>query len=1361
MEMKEMKKYYLGLDIGTDSIGYAVTDENYALLKYKGEPMWGVHILEEAQLAAKRRSFRTARRRLDRRQQRVLLLQELFAHEIAKVDPKFFIRIQESRLWSEDASVPIGLFHDPDYRDRDYHREYPTIHHLICALMNGTARQDVRLVYLACAWLVAHRGHFLSEVSKDNISDLLDFSSVYGQLMAYLNEHSEEETAWVCEDPAALAEILKQQKYKAVTALLYGKKKPESAPTAGFPYSREGILTLLCGDSYSVEKLFGKEEYAEQKSVSLSMKDEDFDMILHALGDDSELLARLKLVYDWFILHEILNGKTCISEAKVAVYEQHQHDLRGLKCFVRKYLPEKYNEIFRTVKKDRANYCAYSGNVKSDRAHKAELKRVSQEDFCKYIKALVKNVKPDAEDQDFYVDMCARLDANRFLPKQTDGDNRIIPYQLYWVELKQILQQASAFLPFLNETDADGYVTSDKILSIFTFRVPYYVGPLNFASNGWVKRKAGKITPWNFDEMVDEDASEQAFIARMTNTCTYLAGEPVLAKSSLVYERFQVLNEINNLTLNDRKITVAEKQALFQELFAKRKRVTRKNISDYFVQNGLAEKGKVVLGGIDETIKSSLNSAYAFRSLLISGALTEADVEEIISRSTFTESRARFAHWIDARFPQLSEAERRHLSSLKFRDFGRLSNKLLCELEGVNNDTREVLTIMQALWSTNCNFMELLSERFTFAEQIAAHNQQYYAAHPTANLSERLDDMYISNAVKRPIIRTLDIVSDVVKAEGHAPEKIFVEMARGGDPKEKGKRTRSRYEQLTELYKKINTEDARRLQAELDAMGEAKDSRLQSEKLFLYYLQLGRCMYTGTPIELDKLMNQKLYDIDHIWPRAKVKDDSILNNKVLVLSTVNNAKGDRYPIDADIRHKMGPTWKIMLEHGLITKEKYDRLTRSKPFDENEEWNFINRQMVETRQSTKAVAELLQEKYPQSEIVYVKAGLVSDFRHKNNLLKSRKVNDLHHAKDAYLNIVAGNVYHERFTRKWFLENRNNYSIKTEILFGRQWKNGEQVFWNGEESLELVKKTMQKNAVHFTQYAVCKKHGKNGGLFDQQPLKAAPGLVPLKKGLATEKYGGYNKPTASFFILVKYPVAKKQEIMVMSVDLMIKDQFLSDAEFAKEYAMQQIGIVTGKTPANVTFPLGMRILKINTMFSFDGYRMCLSCKSSGGSKVQLSTMMPLTVGQQWEHYIKKMESLLEKKEKNSNMVYSPDFDKVSKEENEQLYLLLSDKLQNTIYQKRPTNPAMTLVNGIERFKTLDIFEQSKCLMQIIGVFGRTNNGFDLRSIDGKEQAGVSTLSSKISNWKKYYTDVRIIDQSASGLYEKQSCNLLELL
>lgn len=91
--MGNEKKIYLGLDIGTNSVGYAVTDQEYHLQRFHGADAWGSVIFDEASTSAERRAYRSARRRLDRRKQRIQLLQELFAKEIEKVDPRFFVRL--------------------------------------------------------------------------------------------------------------------------------------------------------------------------------------------------------------------------------------------------------------------------------------------------------------------------------------------------------------------------------------------------------------------------------------------------------------------------------------------------------------------------------------------------------------------------------------------------------------------------------------------------------------------------------------------------------------------------------------------------------------------------------------------------------------------------------------------------------------------------------------------------------------------------------------------------------------------------------------------------------------------------------------------------------------------------------------------------------------------------------------------------------------------------------------------------------------------------------------------------------------------------------------------------------------------
>ena len=80
--MCEAKKYYLGLDMGTSSVGWAVTDENYNLLRVKGKDLWGIREFEGAKTCAERRIHRTNRRRHQRELVRIGLLKDYFHDEI-------------------------------------------------------------------------------------------------------------------------------------------------------------------------------------------------------------------------------------------------------------------------------------------------------------------------------------------------------------------------------------------------------------------------------------------------------------------------------------------------------------------------------------------------------------------------------------------------------------------------------------------------------------------------------------------------------------------------------------------------------------------------------------------------------------------------------------------------------------------------------------------------------------------------------------------------------------------------------------------------------------------------------------------------------------------------------------------------------------------------------------------------------------------------------------------------------------------------------------------------------------------------------------------------------------------------------
>ena len=77
---------------------------------------------------------------------------------------------------------------------------------------------------------------------------------------------------------------------------------------------------------------------------------------------------------------------------------------------------------------------------------------------------------------------------------------------------------------------------------------------------------------------------------------------------------------------------------------------------------------------------------------------------------------------------------------------------------------------------------------------------------------------------------------------GADPQRVFVEMAR---EKQENKRTESRKKQLLDLYKACRKEEPEWIDELCGQLEELQDHQLRSDKLYLYYTQKGRCMYSG------------------------------------------------------------------------------------------------------------------------------------------------------------------------------------------------------------------------------------------------------------------------------------------------------------------------------------------------------------------------------------------------------------------------------------------------------------------------------------------------------------------------------------
>lgn len=951
-------------------------------------------------------------------------------------------------------------------------------------------------------------------------------------------------------------------------------------------------------------------------------------------------------------------------------------------------------------------------------------------------------------------------------------DNCVIPYQLYYHELKCILKNAEKYIPELKVIEDEKSVT-DKILSLMTFRIPYYVGPLvssDKSDNAWMVRKAeGRILPWNFDELVDKDASEENFIRRMTCKCSYLAGEDVLPKNSLLYSKFCVLNEINNIKIDGEPISVEAKQSIYNDLFLKYKNVTLKRVKDHLTSNGVLKTGQE-LSGIDKKINSSMKVYLDMKEFLDSGKLSFDDAEKIIERITFTTDRTRLRKWLSVKYDKLADDDINKLSKLGYKDFGRLSKELLTGIFETDENTGEVgqKNIITALWETNHNLMQLLSDSFGYKTSIDIRNEHYYTDNPVT-VESYLKDAYISSAVKRPIMRTLDIVKELCSLFG-APEKVFVELPRGSDaPKMPPP---SRRNKINDYFEKFEDNEIAELKKQLESVS---DEQLRSERLYLYFMQLGKCMYSGSSINIDELSTKK-YDVDHIYPRSKIKDDS-LDNKVLVLSKLNSQKSDDYPISADIRKNMTGFWTTLKHKNLISETKYKRLIRSARFTDEELAGFISRQLVETSQASKAVTHLLKLIFPETDVVYVKARNVSDFRHEYGFVKCREINDIHHAKDAYLNIVVGNVFDVKFTKsplnfiKGLDGAQRAYTMNLRSMLNQNISRGGVTAWrkendkdNDKGTISTVKKVMAKNNIRYVRFAYIKK----GGLFDEMPLRAKSeeSLVPRKAGLDPEKYGGYFKPSMACMILVKYTVGKDKALSLISVDLMHFEKFRRDEAFQKQYIHNALEKITHTQVSDISLPLGARLIKINVMLELDGLRINITGKNNKDTSFAYTLATPLLLSPELEQYIQKLVSF-DNKTDNAKRVIIEDNEETIRKKNRTLYDALIDKTDIPIYKNIMQSIRKKIEDGNDKFNHLETIKQIEVLLAMVKLFkqGR-KGGCNLEPINCSKTSGRFTFSAKIispSNRKKTqpkYKSIRLVDQSPTGLVEKRSPNLLTL-
>lgn len=1344
--MKEV--YNIGLDIGTSSVGYAMTDEKGRLLRFHKRPTYGSVLFEEAQTAKERRQKRSARRRLVRRRKRIKLLQALVAPDVCAADPAFFLRMNESFLWAEDskyekfyAKLPKALFVDGTVSVETL----PTIYHIRNELVKSTKQADIRYVYLAMHHIIKYRGHFLMEgqtlsdigaEAPQKMQELLELltdpeSFVCGLAPA---ENAAKEICHAMENHSLRGMARKEQ----IQKLLYAGKKKESKEAA------QALASLLLGYKGSLKALIGYESQtdAPEKTSLGAIEGETEETYLAGMTEaQAEVFALMLELYRWQLFAEIRQNGQTISDTMVARYEKHGRDLEKLKAWVKAYQPDKFYALFRDDENAKG-YAAYTDHLRKPKKFKKEkLQRCTQDEFYKVLKAMLTGNK-DAEAAAAAQPMLEAIDEpNGFLPLQRINLNGQIPNQIQAEELVKILDAQGKYYPTLREN-------REKILSICTFRLPYYVGPLYQDKNSpfqkWIVRDMTQPAyPWNFFDVVNQTATAEGFIANLTNKCTYLPIEDVLPLHSLLYEEYLMLNELNRVRVKGNLIRdVQLKQRMLDELFAKNKSVSYKTFAKWLQLNSpYVDVTENDISGTQEPGKftASLRTRYDLEKhgFTVNDQTTE-QLETLVRWSTIFEDRSILKKLIQEKYPDITDTQLNFLVQRRYTGWGRLSEKLLTGVLGEYEN--QPATIMEVLRATNENFMQLLNNpQYHFQEKIAKERLMELGEPKEEIEYDEIRKLQVSPALKRGIWTAVRIVKELIEHQGCHPHAIYLENTREETPDEKKQRTQSRLNQVEQMYKELAEDKAaEKVPSECwEVLKNCKDKKKLDDQQYLYLLQLGKSLYSGKPLDFDQL--SATTEIDHILPRCYIVDNSI-ENRALVLKGENQRKADNLLLADSIRDSQRPWWNYLRQKGFMGEKKFKNLTRSMVSADDKQ-KFVARQLVETGQMVQCVTELFKRYYPDVHVSGIKAGLSSELREQYGLYKIRELNDMHHAYDAFLAATMGNFV-ERFmpwldsessaairfrkaqeARKDDDDNKVDLSSKHGMIlakFSRDQVDADtrEIIRNAQQDICYLKAVWGYHDGH----VVFLKRQKSGKITEASRYRAghASAKLPLKKGMSCQRYGGFDSIKPAYIAAISYQKGKQRAGALVNVPIYL-------AEAIEKNPNALLGYLEKDYP-------GVQIIRpkilMNQRIEYEGSELLLrSCSEMYNAReLFIPTYLHHTL---WKLY-KAPKQLQPDDEEHLNALIS----------------LLIEKMEKQY----------PIFNGVAKRMSVIDFDtlcfQEKCIFIVETMKVMAVNGQYAMYKTALSRKELSDNQGRITNKVLNLSHITLIDQSITGLREKRT-------
>ena len=507
-------------------------------------------------------------------------------------------------------------------------------------------------------------------------------------------------------------------------------------------------------------------------------------------------------------------------------------------------------------------------------------------------------------------------------------------------------------------------------------------------------------------------------VQKMLGHCTFEPAEPKAAKNTYTAERFIWLTKLNNLRIleqgSERPLTDTERATLMDEPYRKSKLTYAQARKLLGLEDTAFFKG--LRYGKDNAEASTLMEMKAYHA--ISRALEKEGLKDKKSPlnlspelqdeigtafSLFKTDEDITGRLKDRVQPEILEALLKHIS---FDKFVQISLKAL----------RRIVPLMEQ----SKRYDEACAE--IYGDHYGKKNTEEEIYLPPIPADEIRNPV-----VLRALSQARKVINAVVRRYG-SPARIHIETAR-----EVGKSFKDRKE--IEKRQEENRKDREKAAAKFreyfpNFVGEPKSKDIL--KLRLYEQQHGKCLYSGKEINLGRLNEKGYVEIDHALPFSRTWDDSF-NNKVLVLGSENQNKGNQTPYEYFNGKDNSREWqefKARVETSRFPRSKKQRILLQK-FDED---GFKERNLNDTRYVNRFLCQFVTDHMQLTgkgkRRVFASNGQITNLlRGFWGLRKVRAENDRHHALDAVVVACSTVAMQQKITRFVRYKEMNAFDGKT--------------------------------------------------------------------------------------------------------------------------------------------------------------------------------------------------------------------------------------------------------------------------------------------------------------------------------------------